>query len=137
MPRLALLLSLTGVLLAGAGCSAMGSSARSSRVRTALEQAKEAKEAAEKLNNGLELVCEGRYNDAIEALFPLVRKFDLLGERSRAAEATLWTAYCYEKLDRWADAETFYQMTVTKYAGTAAAREAAGRLAQRQSRPMR
>ena len=133
MPGLALRLSLTGVLLACAGCSAMP---RPDVARTAQEMAKERKEAAEKLNTGFELVCEGRYQNAIETLFPLVRKFDSLGERSRAAEATLWTAYCYEKLDRWADAESFYQMTVTKYAGTPAASEAADRLEQRQPRPM-
>ena len=136
MPRFALRLLLTGVLLAGAGCSTMGFESRGSRLARDREQAQQAQKAAEKLSTGLELAADGKYQEAINALFPLVRQFDSLGDRARAAAAVFWTAYCHEKLDRWADAETFYQMTVTKYAGTAAAREAADRLAHRQPRPM-
>ncbi len=136
MTRLTLRLLLTGVLLAGAGCSAVSVESRASRIARDLEQAQQARKAAEKLSTGLELAADGKYQEAINALFPLVRQFDSLGDRARAAAAVFWTAYCHEKLDRWADAESFYQMTVTKYAGTPAAREAADRLAQRLQHPM-
>lgn len=79
-------------------------------------------------NRAVEATSELRYEAAAGEFWRLISVFEKAGAGRRAAEATFWLAYCYEKLHRSADAKVFYSRCVRKYPGTAGADQAGRRL---------
>ena len=76
------------------------------------------------------LVAGLRFKQANETLAGLVQGFEAAGDDVRAAEATFWMGYGYEKRDRPEDAAAFYKRVQSRYPRTPAARHAALRLAR-------
>lgn len=76
------------------------------------------------------LVADLKCSEAVRELLPLIREFEAIGNRPRAAEAAFWTGYCHEKLDEPGKARAFYDMAVKQYPDTPAARQAADRMAR-------
>jgi len=76
------------------------------------------------------LVAELHYEEAAEELLPLAAAFEEAGDRSRAAEALFWVAFCREKQGRTDEATAGYDRVVRRYLQTVAARQAAARLSR-------
>jgi len=75
------------------------------------------------------LIAEGRYEEASSQIPSLAARFESRQERPRAAESLFWLGYCYEKLDRPAEAAQIYGRVLKDYPQEPAARQAAQRLA--------
>ncbi|MDK1032457.1 MAG: tetratricopeptide repeat protein, partial [Planctomycetia bacterium] len=81
------------------------------------------------------LTAELRYDEAAEKFSSLVKVFEASGRRSRAAEAMFWQAYCHEKRGDAARARKLYRLVVSRYAETAASRQASARLSRMGAEP--
>ncbi len=126
---------LLAIALSVVGCGAIGSfpyfSSKSARME---EMAKYDKASAQRLdsafNEGLALVADLRYSQATAKLLPLIDAFEAAGEQNRAAEATFWVGYCYEKQGQDDEAADFYNRAVRVYPQTFASRQATERLSR-------
>ncbi len=81
-------------------------------------------------NDGLALVADLRYSQARAKLLPLIKAFEDAGKRDRAAEATFWVGYCYEKQGQEDEAIDYYNRVVRTYPQTSASRQATERLSR-------
>ena len=73
---------------------------------------------------GVALAAERQYKQANEKFAAAIQGFESAGDDARAAEATFWMGYCYEKRDRPEDAAAFYKRVESRYPRTAAADQA-------------
>jgi len=82
------------------------------------------------LDEAVRATLEMKYEQAVPKFSRLAGRFESAGDVARAAEAKFWMGFCYEKLGRAEDARAFYGAVAERYAGTAAARQAASRLSR-------
>ena len=83
---------------------------------------------AEALDEAVTLIAKGRYEDASASLSRLMGSYERSGDKTHAAEATFWLAYCREKEGRRDEAAALYEHVSKDYSGTAVARPARERL---------
>ena len=81
-------------------------------------------------NEGLALVADLRYSQATAKLIPLIEAFEVVGDQNRAAEATFWVGYCYEKQGQEDEAIDSYNHLVRTYPQTPSSRQATERLSR-------
>ena len=117
-----------------AGCMAMPYGEVGPPSGTSAERARAALRARAQLvaefDAAVALVAGLRFKQANEEFAELVQGFEAAGDDARAAEATFWMGYCYEKRDRPEDAAAFYKRVQSRYPRTPAARHAGLRLAR-------
>lgn len=75
-------------------------------------------------NAAVALAAELQYKQANERFAAAIQGFESAGDDARAAEATFWMGYCYEKRDRPEDAAAFYKRVESRYPRTSAADQA-------------
>jgi TolA-binding protein len=109
-----------------AGC---GSAAREQELH-ARPAARGLPQAEADYDAALALIARQRFNEAGLKLIGLDERFERAGDTGRAAQSMFWLAYCYEKLDRTAEAAELYGRVTQRYPDTPAARQAAERLAR-------
>ena len=76
----------------------------------------------------ISLTADLQYARAIAKFSRLLPQFEAAGDRVRVAQIQFWMGYCYEKQGRLDAARAFYRSVVQGHRGTAAARQARGRL---------
>jgi hypothetical protein len=81
------------------------------------------------------LIVQQRYGEGRRKLAPLAAIFEASAEAGKAARVVFWTAYCYEKEGRTAEAASLYESVTRRYSPTPAARLAADRLARLRAAP--
>ena len=75
-------------------------------------------------NAAVALAAELQYKQANERFAAAIQGFESAGDDARAAEATFWMGYCYEKRDRPEDAAAFYKRVESRYPRSPAAEQA-------------
>jgi len=88
-----------------------------------------------KLNEAVALIAQLRYEEAAAKLTPLIQTFSDAGDEDRAAEATFWLAYCYEKQGQTEKAARIYRHVIKRYPETSATTQANQRLALMPTHP--
>jgi len=114
--------------VAMAGCASMD-------VHRVQEPGPPAETAA--LDEALNLVSDGRYEEAAARLEPLASRLERSGRTDLAAQALFWQAYCFEKDGRLDQATDLYNRVVRSHPLTRAAQQAAERLDIMKSTPGR
>ena len=127
-----LLVLLFGMVGCSARRSALPATYESRQTEDALlrGQLREGQKAEADFNEALTLIAELRYSQARGKLLLLLETLGRTGERNRAAEATFWVGYCYEKEGQHDEAANFYNRVVRAYPGTSASHQATERLSR-------
>lgn len=118
-----------------AGCGSQGAPYLDVLAAEPADKAAAGAETLAEFNRALGLAADGRYAEADGIFEDVARRFDAVGDRAAAAEATFWVAYCREKQRRFAEASSVYRRVIGSYPRQPAADQARRRLSRIQGAP--